>query len=324
MSRCSRLVDSDATETDVALERHFARLRGELRPDPLFRRRLRSHAINHFVASRERHDVRELSSGRQSRMGRLGRASLFASVALAMSAAAVLGVSQEALPGDPLYGVKLRVEELRFTVAPAELQPMLVAVVVGERLEEMSRLVDAGRLDDAVAMGPVVKREIERLADSGHGGDGVARVAHQLQVLDELINRLPPQAQAAIRRSWDELTSRPGAGEPSATTSPGGADSGGNGSASGAGPGSGDDSSAGGAGGGGGAGGTGGAGGAGPGGNSSGNLGGNSQGGSGGSGNGSGPGGSKHQDGNSGGAPPSQDPPRDNAHPTPKGSPSSE
>ncbi len=171
MSLLSRLVRSAPVETDEAVERHLARLRGQLGPDPLFRRRLRNHAINHYVAARERHEVREPSAGRSSRMGRIGRASLYASVAMAVSAATVLGVSQEALPGDALYGVKLRIEELRFDVAPIDMHPMLVALVIGERLDEMSRLVDAGRLDDAVALGPSLKREIQRLGEAERAGD---------------------------------------------------------------------------------------------------------------------------------------------------------
>src|SRR5207245_1217031 len=73
-------------------------------------------------------------SPRQVHMGSLGRAVLYASVGLAISVSAVGAASSSALPGDPLYGVKRQVEELRMEIAPASVRPMLAAMALEERL----------------------------------------------------------------------------------------------------------------------------------------------------------------------------------------------
>lgn len=147
-------------------------------------------------------------------MGRIGRACLYASVALATSAAGVLGASQESLPGDTLYGVKLRIEQLRFEVVPAHLQGVLAADVVAERLEEMERLVDAGRTAEAVAMQPTIASDIDHLVTVEAAGSSESRdrIARHLLALGALIDKLPASAEAAVRAGWDDLASR-GAGD---------------------------------------------------------------------------------------------------------------
>lgn len=197
--------------TDDAIDRYLASLRSRIEPDPLFRRRLRSQAINRFVAASEQ---MRTDSGRAMtrQMGRIGRACLYASVALATSAAGVLGASQEALPGDALYGVKLRIEQLRFQVIPAHLQGVLSANVLAERLEEMTRLLDAGRTADAMALQPAIAAHIEHLAavEAAGGPDAKDRIANHLLALDELIIGLPATPGAAVRAAWEQLPSSPG------------------------------------------------------------------------------------------------------------------
>ncbi len=149
--------------TDDAVERYLVSLQSRIAPDPLFRRRLRSQAINRFVAAREQQRT-DSARAMTRQMGRIGRACLYASLALATSAAGALGASQEALPGDALYAVKLRIEQLRFQVTPAHLQGVLSANVLAERLEEMTRLLDAGRTADAMALQPAIAAHIEQLA----------------------------------------------------------------------------------------------------------------------------------------------------------------
>src|SRR5437868_14242545 len=51
---------------------------------------------------------------------------------------------RSALPGDPLYGVKREVEELRMEIAPPSVRPMLAAMALDERLSEVERLASAG------------------------------------------------------------------------------------------------------------------------------------------------------------------------------------
>ncbi len=108
---------------DDPVVRRLSDTLGDLEPPPRFRQKLRRDAINQYVASRE---VRRAASSRAGReMGRLGRAVLYASVALTLGATAVGAAAQTALPGEPLYGVKLRLEELRIEIAPESLRPQL-------------------------------------------------------------------------------------------------------------------------------------------------------------------------------------------------------
>ena len=127
MSLFNRALRPRPTLSDEAVKRYLATLSAEVEPDPLFRRRLRSDAVNRFVAAREgiQHPVREGLGRRQ--MGRVGRACLYASFTLGVSAASVMAASQEALPGDALYPLKQRMEELRWEVVPAHLHGELAA-----------------------------------------------------------------------------------------------------------------------------------------------------------------------------------------------------
>ncbi len=112
MSLFNRTLRPPPTASDEAIARSLAALRSEVRHDPLFQRRLRSDVVNRFVAAREGIG----SSGRtgigRGRMGQLGRACLYASCTFALSAASVLAASQEALPGEFLYPLKQRIEQL--------------------------------------------------------------------------------------------------------------------------------------------------------------------------------------------------------------------
>lgn len=133
------------------IERHVKRIK----PDPLFRRRLRGQVVNQYVATREG----MMAATRPIRMPRrglslLGRGMLYASLATAVSATAVGAAAQQSLPGDLLYGVKLELESIRMELAPAQMRDELAAIALEERLEEVEALAAAGRwaqLDAAVA-----------------------------------------------------------------------------------------------------------------------------------------------------------------------------
>lgn len=171
-------------DADEEIEQWLAgRARG-LDPDPLFRRRLRGQLLNGFVANREgrRRELR--------RMGRLGRACLYASVLLAASVSGVMALSDQALPGDALYPLKRQIEALRFQVLPARLHDDLSMAVLTERVDEMRRLADAG---DWTAVTEVAD-ELRALDPS----DPVHADANQLVVLDGLIELLPPLTRASV------------------------------------------------------------------------------------------------------------------------------
>ena len=205
MSLFTRSVRPPAEASLEHVERYLAKLHAEIEPDPLYRRRLRSDVLNQFVAAREGIEGPGRPGLAQRRMGRVGRACLYASFSLGVSAASVLAGAQEALPGDALYGLKQRVEQLRIDVAPEHLHAELAVYVLGERIEEMTRLADSGRLEHALGMAPAIDREFRRLVALRGSVDGAraARIEHHLLVLEGLLERLPSSARAAVQHAID-------------------------------------------------------------------------------------------------------------------------
>ncbi|HEX5039472.1 MAG TPA: DUF5667 domain-containing protein [Candidatus Limnocylindria bacterium] len=188
--------------SDAALRRYIDLVRAELEPDPLFRRRLRGLVTNRFVAVREGGAVAMTGISPARAMGRLGRACLYASVALAASVGVTMAASQSALPGDPLYGVKLRIEELRVTALPAEFRDELAVYVLTERVGELSQLTAAGRTEQAEALVEVIEDQVAVVAALDLPAETESGlIAAQLDVLDTLVESLPPEAQQAIQRA---------------------------------------------------------------------------------------------------------------------------
>jgi len=205
MSLFNRALRPPPTLSDEAIERYLAALNRRIEPDPLFRRRLRTDVVNRFVAAREGIAPPAGMSVARREMGRVGRACLYASFTLGVTAASVMAASQEALPGDPLYPLKQRIEQLRMEVVPSHLRAELAAYALGERIEEMGRLADAGRWEVAIAMAPAIDLEYERLAALGATIDAAAaaRVERHLLALEGLIQSLPPIARAAVEDALD-------------------------------------------------------------------------------------------------------------------------
>ena len=236
MSLFNRALRPPPILSDQAIERYLAAMRREMEPDPLFRRRLRSAAVNQFVAAREGIASPERTSMGRRQMGRVGRACLFASFTLGVSAASVMAASQEALPGDLLYPLKQHIEELRWSFVPVQLHEELAAYALGERIEEMARLAETGHLDLAIAMAPAVDREYDRLValDQNHDAASAARIERHLLVLEGLLDKLPLTARAAVEAVIEKTptigqgTDRPsnagnaGGANPAAGVAPGG------------------------------------------------------------------------------------------------------
>ena len=191
------------------LESTLAAMFSAAQPDPLFVRRLRSAAVNRYVAVREGIDVPVDMPSERTAMGTLGRACLYASFVLGVSAASVLAASREALPGDALYALKTRVEQVRLEVLPEHLHDELYADALAQRIAEMSRLSELGRAREAMAMVPVIEdayaQLIAALPAEEAGGRGRG---HNLVVLEGLIERLPDGAQAAIEDVIDRAQGR--------------------------------------------------------------------------------------------------------------------
>ncbi len=192
--------------SDDAVERYLAAIREELAPDPLFRRRLRGEVMNRFVATRE--GLATAVPQRRS-MGKLGRAVLYASFTLALSATSVLAVSQTALPGDALYPLKRHVEELRMQVLPEHFHHDLAAYELAERIDELARLTERGDEARATALAAVVAADFEKFIAEADAA-GVVADDRYVTVLTALLDRLPEPAQDAVQAVLDRAASHGG------------------------------------------------------------------------------------------------------------------
>ena len=197
MSLFSERLRPPSADAEEAVARHVAAIRAELEPDPLFRRRLRGVVVNGFVASREG----DGASRSRREMGRLGRAVLYASVALAMSVGGVMAASQEALPGDALYPLKRQVERLRHDVLPAHVADELAALELTERVEELERLTENGKTGAVADLIGEIRADYAALAHFDHGA---GMLGARLAVLESLVDRLPARARAAIEEVIEE------------------------------------------------------------------------------------------------------------------------
>jgi hypothetical protein len=170
--------------------------------DALYRRRLRTEVVNRYVAVREGHAAARPAArplAHRGVMGRLGRACLYASVALAGSTVGVLAASQSALPGDALYDVKLRIDALRLEAAPANLRTAVAEYIVGERLNELTVLAADGewaRAADAAAATGASAQQLAGLLAADSVAE--ARIQRHLAVLAGLVETAPPAARDAL------------------------------------------------------------------------------------------------------------------------------
>jgi len=217
------------------IERHVHRIQ----PDPLFRRRLRTVVVNRYVAAREGLAAPPLARRLARReMGALGRGVLYASLLSAVSMSAVAAASQESLPGDALYDVKIQLEQVRIRIAPPGLRDDLASMALDERLDEMEELASMGRwqlVDDAAANVIAAEAQVDRLSEAQPGGSSAASSAvlqGHADRLAELMTTAPTSALHGLERALQASmgsTGTPGqpqSGDQSSTSQPHGLGSG--------------------------------------------------------------------------------------------------
>lgn len=202
MSLFRRSVGPPASLPDETVERYVAAIRASIDPDPLFRRRLRGHVLNRYVATRE--GISPRSAARE--MGRIGRAVLYASFALSLSVTGVMAASQQSVPGDPFYQLKREIEALRVQILPAHLHDELAASALRARIVELDRLAVAGNWD-AVARHATAVEEAYSVVLSFGGNAG--ELLDRLTVAGALLDQLPAQAREVVA---DVLAGVPGVG----------------------------------------------------------------------------------------------------------------
>jgi hypothetical protein len=139
---------------------------------------------------------------------------MFAVIILCLSVSGVVLAAEGALPGDPLYGLKTTVEDVRLAVTPTEGDVGLHARFAERRLDEIEALVAAGRLADvpraAAEYETHVGRALAALASAGET-DASARerlatqldrmLAEQSAELDALAGQMPAQMAPVIQQA---------------------------------------------------------------------------------------------------------------------------
>ena len=157
--------------------------------------------MNAWVAAREGIGQPPRIGRLASHMGMLGRACLYASVAICASVAGVMAASSQALPGEPLYAVKLRIEELRVDVLPDRFQDDLALTALAERIQEMERLAASGTAAEAVALLPTIERHYTALLQVLEGPGSRTRsdfLSHRLGVIASLVESLPAELRTLV------------------------------------------------------------------------------------------------------------------------------
>ena len=207
-SLLDRVLGLDPEGYDRATADRLKRSLRRLEPDPLFRRRLRGAIVNYHVAAREGHLAQ---SGRPRRqMGTLGRSVLYASVVLALGVSAVGAASHDSLPGDPLYGVKLRLEEIRMRIAPESVRDDLAELALDERAQELQRLVDAAAWTLVPAAAERLTSAEMTLVAIEPSAVSVPATAHAIDVLQSVLSQAPEAARPGLQHALEAAGSNAG------------------------------------------------------------------------------------------------------------------
>lgn len=161
-----------------------------------------------------------LFAGRGQRMAPVW-ATLLAAVTLCvcLGTGGVVMAAEGALPGDPLYGVKTAVENMRLAVAPAEGDVSLHARFAERRLDEIEALVAADRLNEVSEAAAGYEehvgqalRVLETVGDRDAGthdelaAELVLTLARQSALLDLLAGEMPAQVAPVIQQAQSVST----------------------------------------------------------------------------------------------------------------------
>jgi hypothetical protein len=125
--------------------------------------------------------------------------------------------SSQALPGDWLYPVKLNVEQVQLSLANPGQRVDLLVHFLGERRSEISALEKAGRYKDMTRAISKLEEQSTNLVDQFEGTSqdqeaippGKAEnvdssLSHNVEVLEQVIQKAPVQAQPALQHAIDK------------------------------------------------------------------------------------------------------------------------
>ena len=145
--------------------------------------------------------------------GRVRRVAVILAVVLALSGTGAVVAAQDSLPGDILYSVKRATEQLGLLVAPGSVRKAdLHLEFTRRRTEEIERLgskgqeIDEAILQDLAAETEGAMEEIEGAPQGRREGlleKLVDLTERQQEVLQNLSEHVPPQAQPALLRAME-------------------------------------------------------------------------------------------------------------------------
>ena len=141
----------------------------------------------------------------------------------AVLSSSVIAASARALPNDPLYAVKIALEQVRLALTPDRLsRGELGLSLAAERLDEVERLIQVGRGDDApIALDgfadqmQAVTSMAQSLPDEVERDRWRSRLAASIDQSSDILAQtgaeLPPSVQPAVQRAKEvlRLTPRP-------------------------------------------------------------------------------------------------------------------
>jgi hypothetical protein len=189
-----------------------------------FRANARAHLIARLPARRTRLQTfsdglrstpRSLASG-AARRPALARV-LIGLLIMILAGTGVAYASAESLPNDPLYSVKLTVEQIRLVLAPDIFSyTALRLAFANERLQEIDRLIAVGReLETVVALNDFdqqVRTAISRVQSVDDAAERRLLIAELTEAIDrydqrlaDVETRLPAAAQPALRQTRDKI-----------------------------------------------------------------------------------------------------------------------
>lgn len=185
-------------------------------PDPSFASNAKIRILNQIQAKQ----VKRTAHARPAR-GRVVLKPVFAILGLVMifamlgSGFGIIHASAEALPGDPLYGVKRALEETRLVLARSAADDAdLLMQFTNRRLEEMNIAFSAGLESAAEIALMEYEGMLLRLLDLAYhqspqdGQDTIERVHNEIayheKVLREALEKAPATAQAGIENALEK------------------------------------------------------------------------------------------------------------------------
>jgi hypothetical protein len=211
--------DSGAEDPLRPLLLMAGRLRNELRPpepDPAFVRNSEIRVMNQIKARSEQTSVSAPGPGsRYSHRRWLGASALAGVVLIAMlfTSFGLIPASASALPGDALYPVKRGLESTRLALTFGEqAKEALLIEYSAERLKEIVALSDSGRTEYLNQAASDYAESIDKLSAQAPltVAPGLSSpstldttLAHNVEVLQSLLAKVPAQARPAIQRAID-------------------------------------------------------------------------------------------------------------------------